>query len=367
MARCKIYNHDIMHCTSDGVVGNYLFCGRVLGSTEPEDIVQLRPELKSEWNAIAEHYRRIELSHSENVIWDVSFKVLMEHPEYDVSVFFFGDAMHQAESDENWLRQLDNDWLDVVQYINSKNNFIQLAEELGVDVPKTQLFTSKTSVEDTSEFIYPCYLKLAISVDGDGVICCKNERELQAALNSVSATMPLQIQESIAASTFLNLQYRVTENGAQRLAATEQILDGFSHSGNRYPTQHQPWGLVDAMAQWMAEKGMKEIFAFDVGVIEEPVGTRYTAIECNPRFNGASYPTGIAQKLDIPVWNAETFNTQHRALKDIDLSGIEYDPASGKGVILVNWGCILVGRIGVLFAGTPEEQLRLKATLKQRL
>jgi hypothetical protein len=67
-----IVNHDIMHCTAEGVTGNDLYSGRALGLTEPDDYIQLHPVLKPMWNDIAGHYRRIGLNHTENVIWDVS-------------------------------------------------------------------------------------------------------------------------------------------------------------------------------------------------------------------------------------------------------------------------------------------------------
>lgn len=368
MAPKRIFNHDIMHCTHDAVVGNYLYCGRVLGMTEPEDLIQLHPDLQPEWKAIAAHYGRIGLSHSQNPIWDISFTQLRDHPDYEVSVFIFGDAVHQVGSDDcDWFRSRNRDWEDVVEFINSKNNFIRLANELGVSVPKTLCVNNKTELKDYSQIPYPCYLKPAVSVDGVGISRCENEQQLMEALAAMDDHLPLQFQEEVIASQFLNLQYFVTENQAQLLAATEQILDGYAHMGNRYPTVHQPWVLVQPMADWMAQKGMKDIFAFDVAVVEGETDTRYLAIECNPRFNGASYPTGIAKKLKLDSWASETFLTKYHSLEDLDLKEIEYNPATGTGVILVNWGCVLVGRLGVLLAGSLEQQQELKELLKQRL
>jgi hypothetical protein len=117
----------------------------------------------------------------------------------------------------------------------------------------------------------------------------------------------------------------------------------------------------------MAQRGMKDVFAFDVAVVEEGEEIRYLAIECNPRFNGASYPTGIANKLKLKSWSHETFMTQYRSLDQLDLSGIEFNPQNDTGVVLVNWGSILVGKIGVLLAGSIAQQNELRAILKQRL
>jgi len=355
-----------MHCTHERVSGNYLYCGRVLGMTEPEDIIQLHPALKLEWHGITEHYARIGLSHSKNVVWDTSLAVLTDYRDYELSVFYFGDALHPASTEADWFRQLDPNWFAVVQFINSKNNFIQLAEELGVRVPKTVRAENKAALQPNIPLPYPCYLKPAVSVDGAGISRCEDEQQLIQALNLLVDSGPLQVQEEAIASSFLNLQYCVTANGVERLAATEQVLDGYAHSGNRYPTVHQPWESVEPMAVWLGQQGMKGIFAFDVAVVESATDTDYVAIECNPRFNGASYPTGIANKLNIPSWTSETFTGKFHSIQDIDLSGIEFNPESGIGAIIVNWGSVLAGKITVLLAGPVEIQQHLRAALEQR-
>lgn len=366
MSSRTIFNHDIMHCTHDAVLGNYLYSGRVLGMSEPDDLIQLHPDLKSQWKAITTHYDKIGLTHSQNPIWDVDFEQLRKYPDYEPSVFIFGDAIHE-HSDDDWFSSQNKDWQDVVEYINSKNNFIRLAQELNVKVPLTICVDNKTQLKNYSDLPFPCYLKPAVSVDGVGIFRCANLEELNDALTKLDVSTALQIQQEVLADKFLNLQYQITDDKAESLAATEQILDGFAHQGNRYPTAYQPWELVEPMAQWMAQKGMKGIFAFDVAAVKTETGTDYYAIECNPRFNGASYPTGIAQKLKIESWCSDNFTTSSRSLDDIDLGDLEYNSNTGTGVIIVNWGSILVGKIGVLLAGTIERQDELRTLLKQRL
>ncbi len=367
MTQIRIFNHDIMHCTHDAVVGNYLYSGRVLGMTEPEDYIQLHPELQSQWDAITQHYQSLGLSHSQNPIWDVSFRQLREYADCEASVFIFGDAIHQGSSDDDWFRSQNQDWLDVVEFINSKNNFIRLAQDLGVNIPQTICAENKAELEKLSDLPYPCYLKPAVSVDGAGINRCENYKELQKALINLDNNVPIQVQQEVIADKFLNLQYHVIENAVEPLAATEQILDGFAHNGNRYPTVHQPWEMVEPMAQWMKEKGMKGIFAFDVAAVQSDNDASYYAIECNPRFNGASYPTGIAKKLHIASWASENFDTQYNSLDQINLDGLEFDPKTGTGVILVNWGSVLVGKLSFLLAGSIEKQNELKVLLKERL
>lgn len=363
----KIYNHDIMHCTHAQVMGNHLYSGRVLGTSEPGDIVQLHPELKPEWEAIVAHYDRIGLSHSTNVIWDVSLKIIEDYPTYAPSVFYFGDADHSHGLDDGWFKNIDKEWYEVVDYINSKNNFMALAKQLDVPIPHTECFEHKGAVNLNNGYSYPCYVKPAVSVDGMGIIRCEDEADLEKALANSSDDVPLQIQEEISTQTFLNLQYRVTPDGLERLACTEQILDNCSHVGNRYPTSYEPWDKVEPIAQWMAQRGMKEIFAFDVAVVPSDGGNRYLSLECNPRFNGASYPTGIAKKLKLDSWAGETFSTKFRHLQDLDIKDLEFDSSRGTGIVLVNWGSILLGKIVILLVGTIEEQDELRMKLKTRL
>jgi hypothetical protein len=357
----RVFNHDIMGCTAEGVVGNHLYSGRVLGMTEPGDVIQLHPDLRSQWPFIAAHYRRIGLRFTEDVVWHVRHRGLAEHPDREVSVFYFGAAEQEARPDNAWFR--------VVDFINSKNNFMALADKLGVPVPRTLCFPDAAGVTEgeIAGLELPCYVKAAISVSGVGIYRCTDRQSLRTALQSFAPGTPVQVQAEVATDVFLNLQYEVDAQGYYRLAATEQVLDGPVHQGNRYPARHEPWSCVEPMAEWLFREGMRGIFAFDVAVVEQTAGREFLAIECNPRFNGASYPTAIAHKLGVPAWLARTFKTRHRSLADLDLSGLEYDPATGEGIALVNWGPVLVGKLLAMLAGPPAAQERLALELESRL
>ncbi len=358
-----------MTCTSDQVIGNHLFSGRALGITNQGDIIQLHPDLRNDWHCITAHYGRIGLNHSHDVIWNVSLDLICSTPDCTPSVFYFGDALNHSSGVANRYCQIDEDWFRVVDYINSKNNFIELSHQLSVAVPDTLCFSSRAAFhsEQQQSIALPCYVKPSVSVDGVGIVRCANQAELSQAIGNLAWDVPFQIQTEVRAKSFLNLQYQATANGVERLAASEQILDGCSHSGNRYPVDDPPWDVVEPMARWMAQKGMKEIFAFDVAVSDSPDGRPYLAIECNPRFNGASYPTLIAQKLGIDSWSSETFLTTHRHLKEVDISDIEFNPSRSSGVILVNWGTIAAGRLVILLAGNRKQQADFRAALKARL
>lgn len=356
-----IINHDIMNCTAEGVVGNHLYSGRALGMSEPWDIIQLHPDLKPLWCEITHHYQRIQLSHSKHVIWDLNLKQLGSNIGYRPSIFYFGPQECRYWGDSRWMETVD--------YINSKNNFISLAESLGVDVPQTHCYDSVEDIGSNQirELEYPCYLKAAVSVSGVGIYRCNDETEFSQALSCFDSDVPVQVQEEVKTDRFLNLQYRILGHEVVRLAASEQILDGFTHQGNRVPASHEPWHVVEPMAVWLRDHGMQGVFAFDVAVTQTNRGLRFPVIECNPRYNGASYPTMIAQKLDIAEWRAVTLSTQYRSLTCLDLDGLEFNPRTGEGVIIVNWGTVLVGKLVFLIAGSPEVQNALQTALETRL
>lgn len=355
-----IINHDVMNCTADGVIGNYLYSARALGLSEPWDTIQLHPHLKSLWDDIVAHYKRIGLSHSNDVIWDLDLEHLGAHIGFQPSVFYFGPNECTYWGDQQWL--------EAVEYINSKNNFMALAEELNVDVPQTLCFNSVDHIDGAviKNMVFPCYLKAAISVSGVGIYRCEDEAEFISAMKMFDEETRVQIQEEVQTDIFLNLQYQVIGNELIRLCASEQILDGFAHQGNRVPAKFEPWDTVEPMAQWLFNKGIKGVFAFDVAVVQTNKGLRFPAIECNPRFNGASYPTLIAEKLGIYEWCAINLSVEPDTLSSLAMNDVEYDPDTGQGIVIVNWGTCLVGKLSVLIAGSPDYQKKMAIDLAAR-
>ena len=301
------------------------------------------------------------LRHTTNVIWDLDLKHLGSHIGYQPSVFFFGQHECNYWGDHNWR--------DIVDYINSKNNFMSLAAQLGIKTPYTQCFDSPIDigVKELMKIKFPCYVKAAISVAGVGIYRCETALELFRSLANFQKETPVQIQEEVKADSFLNLQYRISGKEIIRLTASEQILDGFAHQGNRVPASHEPWESVDTMAYWLRDHGMKGIFAFDVAIVQTNMGLQFLAIECNPRFNGATYPTLIAQKLGVNEWSSITLSTDYRTLSEINLNGLEFSSLTGDGVVIVNWGTVLEGKLMFLVAGSQEKQQMYIEELKKRL
>ncbi|MEO1300402.1 MAG: hypothetical protein AAFW75_32470, partial [Cyanobacteria bacterium J06636_16] len=79
------------------------------------------------------------------------------------------------------------------------------------------------------------------------------------------------------------------------------------------------------------------------------------------------YPTLIAHKLGIPEWSSTTYQTEQRSLQDFELSDLAFNPTTGEGVILINWGTIKAGKMSVLLAGSPAKQTAFGEKLQSRL
>lgn len=350
-----IFNHDLRDCTRenelDKLIGGCRYSGRSLSLTYPGDIIQLHSDLQGSWEAITAHYKRIGLPYTDNVIWDDSFSILEEYPDHEPSFFFFGDRAHEIRQDRRWY--------EITRELNSKNNFIKLCKRLGVPTPKTFCFKDKSEFDEKQELNFPVYFKVSTSVSGLGVEKCDNLDELRGVINRLEEKVPFQIQLDIQAKTFLNIQYY--SNGAcHRVVCSEQIINGCAHAGNKYPTDYSPWEYADRIAEYINCNGMKGYFAFDFGVTQN---NEFVAIECNPRFNGATYPTTVAMKLKIPEWSSRRFETSKKSFDHLNLTDVEYNPHTKVGAIIVNWGFIEEGKLDIMLAGSLDEQEKIKQKL----
>lgn len=337
LSRCQILTNKV----SFKELENYR--GRALCLTSPEDIIQLPLKIKGGWNWIADHYTRIGLTHTKNVIWDSSFDIVETLTEYEMSVFMFTKEIHKFRSNEKCLQ--------AVNFMNSKNNFIDTCFTLDVKTPKTICYETKENFL-MSEVCFPLYLKADVSVSGLGVIRCAKKKDLLQNLKHIPLGERFQLQEEVDAKSFINVQYKITGCNLYKVAITEQILSGNSHIGNVFPSKFNPWFCTDPLANFLKKMGMDSYFAFDVAITNNgPL-----VIECNPRFNGATYPTIVAKKLDIPSWIATNIKLGINSFKELDLGKLEYDTLTKKGIIVINWGCILNKKLGVMIAGDDEKE-----------
>jgi hypothetical protein len=196
------------------------------------------------------------------------------------------------------------------------------------------------------------YLKKAVSASGFGVWKCTTKARLDRRVKMLC--VPYQIQASLPVGTrFLNVQYEVQNERLLNGPITLQILKGESHDGNEYPALYDPSNIRDAtdgIAKWAFEQGMRGVFAFDVGITPDD---KAFVIECNPRWNGSSYPTRVARKLGVGQWESRNEDFAPRSFEGIDLGELAYAASTREGIVIVNWGCVENGKVGVFVAGGP--------------
>jgi len=356
----KIFNHDIRSCGPAWLELSHLYASRALCLTNPGDVIQLSPDLKNQFSAILAHYSRVGISCTDQVVWDLYLERTEEYPDHQLSVCYFGKREHQFRPDANRLQ--------ITQQLNSKNEFIRLAQQHGVPVPLTRCFENTAAAKQKlEEFTYPCYLKPAVALSGIGISRAENQAQLGESLRKLPVDIPLQVQKEVDAERFLNVEYLVRDGHVERLLVSEQIIENCVYQGNRVPATCDGLEILDEFAKIVCAQGLQEIFAFDVAVSGKAGMAQIVVLECNPRYNGVSYSGAIAQRIGAQQWSAVTLETPYRDLRCIDLTGVEYRPGARTGVILVNWGAILNGELMVMLVGNPAEQENLLGEIKRRV
>jgi hypothetical protein len=338
-----IYNHEVRFNEEleDEEFLTYHGC-RALVCTSPNDVIQLSPALKNEYPFILEHYQRADLNCTEKIKWDIAPELINDYAQLELSTYAFNTKFNAIRPDAPRLAATDR--------YNNKNNFLRFCNSLDLPIPRTDFYEEKDAA--TIGIAFPVFVKKAVSASGVGIFRCETDEEVICAINLIDG--PYQIQQEIVAKAFLNVQYEVTDGAATHKATTEQILEGFVHVGNRYPSRYNPRAITDDLAKKLAKDGLDGIFALDVAVTQDDT---YVLLECNPRWNGSTYPTLVAERLRAKEWEYVTIRLEARSLGEVSLGGdVVYDPLRGSGAIIINWGVIKFGKLGVLVIGTQKER-----------
>jgi hypothetical protein len=108
---------------------------------------------------------------------------------------------------------------------------------------------------------------------------------------------------------------------------------------------------------------------FDVATFTDAEGRpKHLVLDCNPRFNGASYPAHLAKRLGVNCWMHRTYPFGPHPLEDLRLGSLAYTPRRAAGVVLVNWGWTAFGHISVFCtAPEPEHLAEIERELQRRL
>jgi hypothetical protein len=333
-----------------------LFAVRALPLSRPGDVVQLDPRCKEAYPYFEEHLKQVGLETATDIIWDISPEVANDYPDYELSCFRFNPSLNLVRPNQRRL--------DATDRFNNKNEFIALCQRNGYRVPRTIVLEDGQS-PPLGDITYPVYVKSAVMASGLNIYRCQNEQELRGCIGKFAGEY--QIQDEVPdVQAFISTHYSAASGRATHHATTGQLLDGFSHVGNTYPVVIDPRAITDPLADQLAGEGLEDFFGFDLAV--NPNGL--WLIECNARFNGATYPILVAQRLGIEEWTARKFHTVHQSLRTLDLQRLAFDSRRGHGVVVLMDSFMPVnGEITVLLAGSEavqeETQIKLSALLQK--
>jgi len=123
---------------------------------------------------------------------------------------------------------------------------------------------------------------------------------------------------------------------------------------------------TDKLTEYMFESGMEGTWAYDVAVYPE-LG-RVWLIEANPRWNGASYYSKPAERLMATAWEGQYVGPKHSNFDFMfrDPSDWEYSHSRCNGIVLINWGPIASGKLGLLVIGDDQQRQALLDTFQKR-
>lgn len=345
-----LYNHNLIGSYPEEelekIKGIWAYSTRILGSSTPNDIVQLSSNVKPNFDRICAHYSMVGLNHSTQIIWNDDLKEARNFPNYRWSPFLFSCLHHAIMPNEAWY--------SIGSLCNEKNGFIELCQQKNWRIPNTVCFNCPSEITESMEFAFPCYLKLSCSASGVGVSFVRSKNDLITKIKTLPRGTKFQIQSPTTENRFFNVQYEATSGKARKLTCTEQILENFSHQGNSYPTNFDSecWKLCNDPARHIAQQGFEGPFAFDVGIKD----SKPAIIECNPRYNGCTYYSRIADLLGLSCWSSRNATVNATSLSCLELDKHTWQKDKGRGVILVCWGPITMKKLGILCAGqSPEE------------
>lgn len=261
-------------------------------------------------------------------------------------------------------------WLNIVKRTDDKNSFSLLCSQMGVPIPKTLIVKNKIEIKDFDSIPYPGVLKISTegSFTGRGVFFFNDQDELEKLLGKISDEIAFQIQEDLRPHevTYLNLQYLKHNGKAKRLKMTDQILGGSGgkeHIGNIYNAKinvdyYEAWGICDRIAGYMADRGIRNIFAFDVAVIKRNGKIEYLMIECNPRYNGSSTPTIICSRLNYRgPWVSRPF-AFNGDISNIDLGDLAYNKNRKSGIVVHIASTARFGEISATIMARNEVEIQ---------
>lgn len=326
--------------------------GRVLLISDPDDMVVLDPGLKKEYTYVRSHLDRAGLETSHQIIWKHYDRPLTSKlkSQKRVSLYCYSPKWHQVLQDHKRL--------EATSLYLLKSAALEAGKKNNIITPMSFLCKNyQSSLSIIDQVTFPVYLKPERASSGIGITFCPTKEDLIAILKSYSY-FPMLLQEEVKADYFSSIHFRVKQDKIENFVTVKQTIENNCAVGH-----HAPHGLeietnYMILAQQLYQDGMKGYFGFDVGIKKAADGSHQQILmECNPRFTSATYPALIAEKLGVRTWQTKRYQTPHRSLQQFDLASVTFDSKTKRGVILLDWGMLLLGEPLFMLIGDLDDQL----------
>lgn len=166
----------------------------------------------------------------------------------------------------------------------------------------------------------------------------------------------------------IEVHYQLESGTAEYLGTTERVrTEGeLAHVASGHDVRY----ITDVLAQRALTDGLRGYVTFSLGVACLSGGRKkYLVHSCYPGCREPLYAAVAVARLSgvRGGWEYRVIGTKYRCYDELPLRGIEYDPDRGTGVLVIKWGTLLWGHLGVLLVGAPEVRSRTLAVLKSAL
>ncbi len=309
--------------------------------SKTQDIVQISSSKKKDYDWLNNHFKVCKLGVSQNILCSDEQLPLPKGFKLSQYKESYGSGTYSPS-----------------EYFDNKKNFLEFAKNNDGAIPSTKFYDCMTEIKSID---HPVMLKTNVSSAGSGSYFIESTADLKR----VPRNTPLHVQEYIQdIKSSMSLQYIITPAGYTYLGATKMFIDkDFAWIGC-CPSEYDAQLLVvyNQIVKKMHDLGLRGPLSLD---FLQRCSGKFVVLECNPRFGGGTYPSMLAQRLNITQWLYRKFKIQNfKQLESINQKhNIFYNPVTQKGILVLHWEKDRNIICNIFIAGNDSEQEAIIKTL----
>lgn len=176
---------------------------------------------------------------------------------------------------------------------------------------------------------------------------------------------PFLLQHKVPKVMELSVQLDISDTHARIVLITGMSVGRENdHLGNYYPYVFAPdcpyidpaklQGVVMSIMKAMQADGVRGRCGVDVLVTGDG---HWVISEVNARRTGATAYIDAANRLNATAWKSQNYATSATNLAELDLGNcsLTYTTDKREGVVVVNWGPVSAGKVGLLVVAQPND------------